>query len=441
MAKYLVTGGNSLKGRVKIFGAKNSVFKLMLAATLSEEQTTIENICTIRNVFVVKEIVEHLGGRIDLDTEKSVAKVSGSNIKNFEVPVGLGKESRASSMMIPILLHKFGKARVPFPGGDQIGARSLDRHFAGLEKLGAKVSLDGDWIVASSPNGLLGSEYSFEKNTHTGTETLIMAAVLAKGQTILNNAAEEPEVDDLINLVNQMGADVKRVESRKIVINGVEDLKGTVYRAMPDQNEAVTFACASLATKGDILIETAKKEHLQAFINKVVEIGGGFEESPEGLRFFYKQALKATSIETKAYPGFKTDWQALWVTLMTQAEGESIVHETVYESRFGYVTDLVRMGAKIELFAPEVENPEEVYNFNLKDVKEHTPHAARIVGPSKLHGENLFVSDIRAGATLTLAALTAEGESTIENVEMIERGYEKLDERLKSLGAKIDKVG
>ncbi len=439
MAKYLIIGGTPLEGRVKIYGAKNSVFKLMLAAALSDEASTIENICQIRNVFVVKEIIENLGGKITIDGESDCATVSGRGLAKFEVPLELGKESRASSMILPVLLHRFGQAKVPFPGGDQIGARSLDRHFAGLERLGAKITLAGDWILANSPNGLVGAKYTFEKNTHTGTETLIMAAVLAKGQTILSNAAEEPEVDDLIAILNKMGASIRRTEPRQIVINGVEKLNGTNYRAMPDQNEAVTFACAALATRGDILVLGAEPEHLQRFLDKVVEVGGGVEKTADGIRFFYKGGLRATSLETAPYPGFKTDWQALWVTLMTQAEGESVVHERVYESRFGYVGSLQKMGAKIELFNPAIENPDEFYNFNLSDLKPGSFHAANITGPTKLHGENLVVSDIRAGATLTLAALIAEGQSQIENVEMIERGYEKLEERLESVGARIEK--
>lgn len=439
MAKYLVSGGNQLKGKVKVYGAKNSVFKLMLAALLSEEDSMIENICLIRNVSVVKEIIESLGGNVEIDSENKTAKISARNLSGSEVPLELGKESRASSMIIPILLRRFGKAKVPFPGGDNIGTRSLDRHFAGLVKLGAKISLEGDWIIAES-TGLVGADYTFEKNTHTGTETLLIAAVLAKGQTVLNNAASEPEVDDLINFLNLMGADVKRIEPRKIIINGVEKLHGTNFRAMPDQNEVVTFAVAALATKGDILVEEAKAEHLQAFIDKVEEIGGGVEINSQGIRFYYKQELHSANVETAPYPGFKTDWQALWVTLMTQAQGESVVHETVYESRFGYIDSLQKMGAKIELYNPEVTDPEKTYNFNLRNHKDGSFHAAKITGPTKLLGANLTVADIRAGATLTLAALTAEGQSSIENVEMIERGYEKLEERLKSLGAKIDKI-
>lgn len=437
--KYLIDGGLPLKGTAKIFGAKNSVFKLMLAACLTNENVKISNICLIRNVEVVKETIESLGGVVELDKNNKIATIEAQNLNKFEVPFELGKESRASSMIIPILLHRFKKAKVPNPGGDNIGARSLDRHFKGLEKLGAKISFDGEFITAAAPDGLVGTTYRFEKNTHTGTETMILAAVLAEGTTKLENSAQEPEVNDLISFLNQMGADITRLEPRTILINGVERLHQTEFQAMPDRNEAVTFAIAALATKGDVTVLGAKSEHLQAFLEKVEAIGGGVEKLADGVRFFWKGQLRATNIETTPYPGFMTDWQAMWVTLMTQAVGESIVHETVYESRFAYVDSLKKMGAQIELFNPKVEKSEDLYNFNHSDLRAGSFHAAKISGPTKLRGENLVVSDIRAGATLTLAALAAEGQSTIDNVEMIERGYENLEERLKTLGAKISK--
>jgi UDP-N-acetylglucosamine 1-carboxyvinyltransferase len=438
MAKYLVEGGIPLKGSVKIFGAKNSAFKLMLAASLSDSPSEISNICFIRNVYLVKELLESLGGSVGF-SENRTAVVHASSLNKSEVSAELGKESRASAMAIPILLHRFGRAKVPLPGGDSIGARSLDRHYDGLSALGAKVKVTGDFIEVESPQGLVGTTYTFAKNTHTGTETLILAAVLAKGTTVLKNAAQEPEVDDLISFLNSMGARINRIKEREIEIEGVSKLNGARYKVMPDQNEAVTFACSALATKGDILVEEAQIEHLEAFVSKVKEALGGVEEVQNGIRFFYKEPLKATDVTTAPFPGFKTDWQALWTTLMTQASGESVIHETIYESRFAYVEDLKKMGAKIVLFNPPVGNPNEVYNFNLTDVKENSFHAARVVGPTKLHGTNLKVNDIRAGATLTLAALIANGQSVIDEIEFIERGYENLEGRLASLGAKIVK--
>lgn len=438
MGKYIITGGVPLKGNVKIYGAKNSSFKLMLAALLSNETCRLSNICFIRDVVSVKKMAERLGAEVNFEENKTVY-INGSGLNNFEVPLEFGKDTRASSMILPILLHRFKRAKVPLPGGDNIGARSLDRHLDGLRSLGIEISFGETFIEASAPNGLVGTKYTFQKNTHTGTETMILAGVLAKGVTTLLNAAEEPEINDLINFLNSIGAYINREGNRKIVINGVQALRGGNWKLMPDRNEAVTFACAALATGGDVFVEGARSDHLLAFLNKVNQAGGGYEVHDNGIRFFSKGQLVATKVETAPYPGFMTDWQALWVTLMTQATGDSIVHERVFENRFGYIGYLKQMGANIDLFNPEVENPEEFYNFNLSDKKENSFHAAKISGPTELHGTSLEVQDIRAGATLTLAALVAKGQSVIDNIELIERGYENLEGRLESLGANIVK--
>ena len=438
MAKYIITGGVPLRGNVKIYGAKNSSFKLMLAALLSDQPCRISNICFIRDVVSVKKMAEAIGAQVNFEENKTVSLI-GSGIHSFEVPLEFGKGTRASSMILPVLLHRFKKAKVPIPGGDNIGVRSLDRHLDGLRALGVEVAFGDNFIEASAPNGLIGNSYTFQKNTHTGTETMILAGVLASGTTTLLNAAEEPEINDLINFLNSIGADIGREGNRKIVIRGVSILGGGDWKLMPDRNEAVTFACAALATGGDVFVEEARSDHLMAFLNKVNQASGGYEVHDNGIRFFSKGPLAATQVETAPYPGFMTDWQALWVTLMTQATGESIVHERVFENRFGYTEYLKQIGANIELFNPEVENPEEFYNFNASERKENSFHAVKITGPTELHSTNLTVQDIRAGATLTLAALVAKGQSVIDNIELIERGYENLEGRLESLGANIVK--
>ena len=438
MAKYLITGGAPLHGSVKIFGAKNSSFKLMIAALLADSPSTISNICFIRDVVVVKQLIESLGGQANFGQNKTLT-VEGASLKEFEVKKEFGERSRASSMILPILLHRFKEAKVPLPGGDHIGSRPIDRHIEGLKALGAQIKIEEGVILASAPNGLKGAEYTFPKNTHTGTETLILAAVMADGPTVLNNAAEEPEINDLINFLNKMGADIGRTGYRQITIKGVTSLKGADFELMPDRNEAVTFACAALATSGDVTVENAREEHLKAFLAKVGVAGGGYEIVEGGIRFYSKGNLQATNVETANYPGFMTDWQAPWVTLMTQAQGESIVHERVFENRFGYAAALKKMGAFIELFNPRLENRENFYEFNSTEAQKDSYHAAKITGPTKLHGADLVVDDIRAGATLTLAALVAQGDSVLENIELIERGYENLDGRLLSLGARIVK--
>ncbi len=445
MAKFIIEGGTPLKGKVKIGGAKNSGFKLMIAALLSEEPTTLRNISNIRDVAVMKEIIEALGGRVEVDGDHSL-RVSPRGLNKYQVPTDLAGKSRASSMLMGPLLARFGKAVVPLPGGDKIGARPLDRHLTGVEAMGAAFEQLNNQLIVKSYSGLIGTDYSFGKNTHTGTETLIIASVLAQGKTVLKNAAAEPEVDDLINMLNSMGARIRRVGPRIIEIEGVSSLHGTHYTVMPDRNEAVTFACAALATGGELTIENVRLPDLAAYLEKLSEIGAGYEmikgESfvNENLKVFAKKELKSADVVTGPHPGFMTDWQAVWTTLVTQAAGESIVHETVFENRFNYVPQLVKMGAKIKLFNPSVERPEMFYNFNWQDNKPDYFHAAKIAGPTPLRATEVVVADIRAGATLTIAALLAKGISVLHDIEHIERGYEDFEKRLTALGAKIKKV-
>jgi UDP-N-acetylglucosamine 1-carboxyvinyltransferase len=266
---------------------------------------------------------------------------------------------------------------------------------------------------------------------------MILAAVLAKGQTVLENAAEEPEIDELIHFLNQMGAKIIRKEPRTIVIEGVQKLNGTRFKIGPDRNEVVTFAVAAIITEGDILIKDVNKNGLNEFLDVLNKVNGGFKEEDNGIRFFYKGELKPVDVATSFYPGFMTDWQGPWAVLMTKANGASVIHETVYENRFTYVDELKKMGAAIKLFNPQIEDPEKVYNFNINDDDKKFLHAAKITGPVNLHNAVMDIADLRAGATLVLAALAAEGESILFGIEHLDRGYEQFEKRLKSLGAKI----
>jgi UDP-N-acetylglucosamine 1-carboxyvinyltransferase len=338
------------------------------------------------------------------------------------------------------MLSRFGKAAVPAPGGDKIGHRPLDRHFEGLEALGAQIEFKDGMYIASAPNGLKGTTYRFVKNTHTGTETLIMAAVKARGMTILENAAEEPEIDDLIEFLNKMGAWVRRRPNRIIEIEGVEHLNGAIHKVMCDRNETISYACTAIATKGDIIIENANHQDLTAFLTKLDEIGAGYEVGNYGVRFFYKGSLKATNIVTSIHPGFMTDWQPLLATVLTQCHGVSTIHESIMPNRFQYVDALVTMGAQIEKFNPEVAVPETFYNFDLKDDRPENVHAIKITGSTPLKAGTFKVLDLRHGATLVAAALAAEGTSVLTNIEQIDRGYEDLDGRLRSMGAKIERA-
>jgi len=437
MAKYIIEGGVPLRGNVRIPGAKNAGFKLMIASLLSDEISTITNIPYIRDVIAVKKIIEALGARVEFSDD--TMQISGG-ITSAQVPEELGVKSRASFMYLPVLLHRFKKGTVSTPMGDRIGMRPINWFLEGLGKMGVTIQAQEGEISAEAPNGLVGCEYIFPKNSHTVTEALILAATLAKGKTKLINAAAEPEVDELISFLNQMGAKINRVKPREIEIEGATSLKGAVHQVMTDRNEVVTFSCMALGTGGDIKIENVDSRFIRAFEEQIIVCGGGIKKVGLNLNVFYNQKLKATNIQTSPYPGFMTDWQSLWIALMTQAVGESIIHETIFENRFECVKNLLKMGANIELFNPIVENPEEVYNFEWDERSKQFLHAVKVHGPNPLHHATLEVSDIRAGATLVFAALMAEGKSEIYGIEHIERGYEDLEGRLERLGARITKV-
>lgn len=435
MSSLLIDGGKPLHGSVRIGGAKNASFKLMIASLLGSQESRLLNFSQISDVELVAKIISYLGAKVTRAGDRAIF-IDPQDLSAFTIQAEHGEQGRFSTMFIPPLLAKFGQAIVPMPGGDKIGARPLDRHFAGLEAMGVTIEFSQNQCLARCQQ-LVGTHYHFTKNTHTGTETLIMAAVLAKGKTVLENAALEPEIDDLIDFLNQMGAKIKRLPNKIIEIEGVEKLGGATHKLLPDRNEAVSYACAALATKGDVIIENARAQELTAFLDKLEEVGAGFEVGDYGLRFYYHQPLKAVQVETKPHPGFMSDWQPLWATLMTQAEGESIVHETIMANRFQYVPDLVAMGAKIELFQPQVKNPASYYNFDAQPGEKEPPHAIKIFGPTRLKAGNFQVKDLRHGATLVTAALAATDRSQIDGVELIDRGYEALAERLQSMGAQI----
>lgn len=440
MTKYLVTGGTRLKGTVRVHGAKNAGFKAMIAALLGDSPSQIQNYSQVGDIDTTWEIIECLGARVTSLGDHSL-EVDPSGLSSFDAPTSCGVKSRAGMMFAGPLLAKFGRAVLPSPGGDKIGARPIDRHLAGLEALGVNIKFMDGVFRLQAPKGLTGGRYRFEKNTHTGTETLIMAAVKASGRTILENAASEPEVDNLIAFLNAAGGRIKRVDPRTIVIDGVSRLSGANHMIIADRNAVVTFACAALATRGDVLITGADKNTLAAFLAKVEEIGGGVEAGPQYVRFFSKKKLVASNVVTAPHPGFMTDWQPIWTTLMAQAKGVSTVHETVYEDRFGHVPVLIEMGAKIELFEPPAAETGDIYNFNIDGELVQGKHAIKIFGPALLVGREVTVSDIRMGATILLAGMVASGETVIiDPQDQIRRGYEKLDENLASLGAKVEAV-
>jgi UDP-N-acetylglucosamine 1-carboxyvinyltransferase len=443
MEKIIVEGGKKLTGVTSVSGAKNVALKAVVAACLSNQQVTIKNIPLISDFMVMVEIIRELGGVVMIDDH--TAKVHMKRFKKERISLEEAVKIRASAMFLSPLLARTGKAIIPNPGGCRIGARPIDRTISGLKKMGYSTTYDSKdgFFYLKKENNFKEKKiiYRFGKSTHTGTETLIMIAALMKGVSVtLQNSASEPEVDELINLLNQMGAKILRTEERTIVIEGVEKLSGTEFTIGPDRNEIVTLAIAAIITKGDVLIKGAQNVDLSPFIQRLELAGGGVEQKADGIRFFYRGELSSVDVQTSSYPGFMTDWQGPWAILMTQAKGEAVIHETVYENRFGYVAELKKMGANIVLFNPEITNPEKIYNFNLSDNNSSYFHAIRIKGPTILHNGVVDVSDLRAGATLILAAISANEESVIFGIEHLDRGYEKLEERLKSLGANIKRV-
>jgi UDP-N-acetylglucosamine 1-carboxyvinyltransferase len=438
MKKFVINGNKKLSGDIRISGSKNVATKAVIAACLTKESVILKNVPKISDIEALLEVIESIGGKVV--RKGDTVKITVSEIKNPRVSLAEGARVRTSSMFLAPLLQRCKKAIVPNPEGCRLGARPIERHIEGLEKMGAKISYKSeDGYYHATANEMLGTTYTFEKNTHTGTETLIMASVMAKGTTVLNNAAEEHEIDDLILLLNKMGAKIERMGKRKIVITGVKKLHGTTHTIVSDSNELVTFAVLSLLSGGNISLKDYNLSNIKVFLDELYKVGGKYEERNGKVRFFYDKRLLPSNITTGIEPGFKTDWQGPWAILMTQAEGNSTIHETIYESRFGYVSELKKMGAKISFYSPKVENPEKVYNFNFeKDV--HLKQGIKIKGPQKLHNAIINISDLRAGATVVIAALIARGESVIYGIEHLERGYEDFVNRLKSLGADIKEV-
>lgn len=439
MEKFVITGEKVLKGTVQVSGAKNAALKTLVAACLTEEEVILHNVPLIADVFVMVDIMKDLGAHVTLHDH--TVTVSMKQFKSSSIPLDKAALARTSSMFIAPLLARTGEAVIPNPGGCRLGARPIDRTVEGIGNMNVDITYHSeDGYFHAQTKELTATKYHFHKNTHTGTETMILAAVLAKGTTVLTNAAEEPEIDDVIGLLNKMGGNVKRTGHREITIVGVNTLHGAEWTISPDRIEVATFAIAAVVTGGDIFIKDAQKAAIDPFIEKYLKTGAGYEVKEDGIRFFATENLRAVDITTGIHPGFLTDWQAPWAVLMTQADGESIVHETVFENKLGYVHDLKRMGAKMTLFNPEVKDKNSVYNFNLDDDDPEYFHAVKISGPKKLHDAVMTTLDIRAGAAVVLAALAAKGTSTIYGVEKLDRGYEKFEERLTKLGADIKRV-
>jgi UDP-N-acetylglucosamine 1-carboxyvinyltransferase len=418
--KFRIIGQRPLTGRISISGAKNSALPCMAAALLTSDTVILHNIPYVRDIITMRRLLEDLGATV-LTPELRTHKISASHIELFEAPYELVKTMRASVLALGPLLARFGKAKVSLPGGCAIGTRPIDLHLAGFQQLGAEVKLEAGDVVARAPGDgrLRGAEIHFEKSTVTGTENLMMAATLARGRTMLYNAAREPEIVDLAELLNKMGARIRGAGSSTILIDGVEALGSAEHTIIPDRIETGTFIVAAAITKCVLEIKDCRPEHSVALIEKLRAVGVEIEELNQStLRVSVPGPLIAADVTTEAYPGFPTDMQAQYIALMTQAEGRAAISETVFENRFMHISELQRMGARIQVDG----------------------HTATVDGPVQLTGAPIQASDLRASASLVLAGLVAKGETVITRVYHIDRGYEKIEVKLRALGADIERI-
>lgn len=440
MSRYIVTGGIPLKGEVSIRGAKNASYKQMIASMLSQHPTILTNVPQISDIKITESIAKSLGSEIEYTGEHSL-KIVTKKIINSVVPTGTGEKSRTSFMFAAPLLVRTGKATIPIPGGDKLGDRPLDRLFDCFRKMNIDI-VESEKSITFSTTQIKPTHYIFPKPSHTVTEVIIMTATVANGETIIENAALEPEIDDLILMLNSMGAKISRHRKNPkiITIQGVPWLNGTKHQIISDRNEAVTFACAALATKGSINILRINPKIIYTFLKTIEKMGAKIETGDDEVTISWVKPLIAIDIETQPEPGFMTDWQPLFTILLTQAVGASNLIEKIYPYRFHHIKILEDMGLKVKYFNPEISNPKDFYDFNLENDKPEYFHGVKIFGPTKLKPATITVNDLRAGALATLAALTADGKSTIIGVEFIQRGYEKLAQRLSSLGAKIEYI-
>jgi len=418
MEKIRILGRHNLqlKGKVKISGAKNSVLPTIAASLLTEEKIQLKNVPLVKDVFTILTLMQELGAEYELDNDSLSIQVK--RIRSEEASYELVRAMRASILVLGPLLARHGKAVVSLPGGCAIGSRPTDLHIHGLEKLGASVNLEHGYIKAEAKS-LEGTIIEFEKKTVGGTENLVMTASLSHGETILKNCSLEPEVSDLCELLLKMGAKIEGIGEETIRIIGVKELGGASHNIIPDRIEASTFLIAGALTEGDIVLTHIKADHFDTIVEKLKFSGAKIDKLDDNsLRVIGSQEIKAQDITTSSYPGFPTDIQAPFTTLMTQAEGTSIITETIFDRRFSHVNELLRLGANIEILGDK----------------------AIVKGKSLLSGAEIIATDLRAAAALVLAGLVASGETVISGAGHLDRGYEKFEEKLNSLGADIKRL-
>ena len=416
MDKFLITGGRPLEGRVQISGAKNSALPCMAAALLTSETVILHNLPYVRDIITMRRLLEDLGCSV-LMPEQRTLKITAESVEFFEAPYELVKSMRASVLALGPLVARFGEARVSLPGGCAIGQRPIDLHLRALEVLGARVSLEQGNIVARADR-LQGAEVTFEKITVTGTENIMMAAVLAEGTTVISNAAREPEVSDLAELLNKMGARITGVGTSTLRIEGVEKLGGAEHTIIPDRIETGTFIVAAALTGGNLELCNCRPDHLDSVIAKMRASGVEIDQPNQfTLSVSANGTLEGLDVDTEEYPGFPTDMQAQYMALMTKAKGQAVITERIFENRFMHASELARMGAQIRIDGQR----------------------AVVDGGYPLSGAKVLASDLRASASLVIAGLAASGETVVDRVYHIDRGYEKIEEKLRSVGAQIER--
>ena len=416
MEQYVIKGGNPLVGEVEIGGAKNAALAILAAAIMTDEMVYIENLPDVRDINVLLEAIKEIGAVVERVSPTEV-KITGSTISDISVEYEYIKKIRASYYLLGALLGKYKSAEVPLPGGCNIGSRPIDQHLKGFRALGASVDILHGAVVAKAEN-LTGKHIFLDMVSVGATINIMMAAAMATGNTIIENAAREPHVVDVANFLNSMGASIKGAGTDVIRIQGVEKLHGTTYSIIPDQIEAGTFMCAAAATRGDIMVKNVIPKHLEATTAKLEEIGCQVEEFDDAVRVVANKRLTRTHVKTMPYPGYPTDMQPQFAVALTLAEGTSIVTESIFENRFKYADELSRMGANIK-----VEG-----------------NTAIIDGVEKLTGARVSAPDLRAGAALVIAGLAAEGFTVVDDIVYIQRGYERFEDKLRSLGAEVERV-
>src|SRR5947207_5422401 len=415
MDKLRVKGGARLEGQVRISGAKNSALPAMAASLLTADEVILENLPLVNDIFTTRRLLRELG--VVVEFEEQSARLRAQRILSHEAPYDLVKTMRASVLALGPLLARAGRARVSLPGGCAIGARPINLHIKGFGKLGATVRTEHGYIEAAAER-LTGSEILFDKITVTGTENLMMAAALAQGRTVLQNAACEPEVVDLAEMLNDMGAKIEGAGTPTMTIEGVRELKGTTHHIIPDRIEAGTFLAAGAITNGELELLACNPVHLSSVVEKLRETGVHIETGLDRMKVRGSDTLHAADIITKEYPGFATDMQAQYMALMTQAAGTSVIHENIFENRFMHASELMRMGANIRIDGSR----------------------AIVTGKTALSGATVIASDLRASASLVLAGLVADGITVVDRVYHLDRGYEKIEEKLRSVGAQIERL-